>query len=246
MDLKAANIKLIAFVPPSGTLSDASAMWNQLVSQPPQTFNHVQSPHGPGTIAQGLINGYPFALTVQMGRIELTALAKEDGNPSKLPIVHEEEAVVQTGLSVIQKISLPILRLAINWESMIQCNDAEQSLDLLKKSVPLLAGVPKSATDTHFGLNVRTERGGAEINRLVKWSVGVAQFMQIQTVFGSPGALPHVLSELHFVQVTADVNTVPAPNGWPIPPSDVPTIWNAIYREAQSVITGGYDYVVRG
>lgn len=244
MDLKAANIKLIAFVPPLGAVSDASAMWTQLINQPPQTFNQLQSPNGPSTVAQGMIHGSPFALTVQMGRIELTALATEDGNPSKLPIVHNEDAVAQVALSIIQKLPFPLVRLAINWESTQQCDSAEQGLDLLKDAVPPLADVPKSATDTHFGLNVRTRRNETEINRLVKWSVGVAQFMQIQNVFGSAGSIPHVLSELHFVQVSADVNTVPAANGWPIPQSEVASLWGALYEEAKSVIAGGYQYVV--
>lgn len=244
----ARHVKLVAFTHPGIVLPDASALWNKLYGTPPQSFSHFVEPipnSPPGTMAQGALTSGQGSLSVQMGKIEFTISPFEMGDPNSLPLIRDYKACLEEGLHAISKIDFSILRVAIVIEAIAECTNSVDAKKYLAKDIQLVANLPDDAIDISFSMNRRSQIGHVLINRLARWSIGLAQFYQFQVMPGSVAAAPVAVSEHHFAQLTVDINTAPLPSALPLPTSELPKIWEGLANEARTIISNGYAYLAQ-
>ncbi|WP_295165485.1 hypothetical protein [uncultured Brevundimonas sp.] len=249
MQALAANIKFVAFTPPGPPLRDASALWTQMVGSAPQSFQTLMPPPGappiPGSIAQGALNSGQGALQVQFGRIEFTISPHDPGNPAVLPTLTSLESGLYDGLTAIKKFGQLAIRIGLMIEAYAQCESEEAANELVAADIPALSNIPTDALDLSFSINRRVKHGAIEINRIARWTTGSAQFVQFQMTPGHSAGSAYSMSQLHFAQLSADVNTVPLQGGLPLPLQEIDNLWEALAREARGVLSDGYAYVVR-
>lgn len=242
------TLRFVVFTHPGTALTDAATLWQQVFGSPPQTFQATPPlPGGPpvgGSLAQGNSAAGQVQIQVQVGRVDIV-FPPFDGHPEELPKLPSFDACLAEGLRAVSRLSLAALRIGVNIEAQQKHDTPENANAALAADIPLLKEAPKDALDLTFALNRRVQMEDIEINRLLRWSVGSAQFFQFQMAPGTGSAMPFSVTEINFVQLLVDFNTVPLPHALPLPGSRLPGLWAALAHEANLALSDGYDYLVR-
>ena len=237
------TVRFVAFTHPATALPDASAMWNQVFGSPPQTYQMTPpQPNGPpvaGSIAQGTTTAGQTQLHVQFGRVDI-AFPPSEGDPSTLPSLANLNAALAEGQKIVGRLGVSPVRLALVFEAHKNAQSISDANKMILAEVPAVNGIPDDAIDISFSINRRISSHAVEVNRLLRWSIGTAQFYQFQMVAGNNSATPFAVQELHFLQLSGDFNTVPMPNALPLPTSAVGELWSTLVEQAQNALSNGY------
>lgn len=124
--------------------------------------------------------------------------------------------------------------------NLVELTGDAQSADAALRALLPLAGLPESASDLSFQLNVRSQIGQAQtpINRLCRWQI--ASFQSFKFTIG-PEGVPSMLSPRtdFAVSLMIDVNNVPFERS--LSHNATSMLLNDLAEEVLAIKSGGYD-----
>lgn len=209
-------------------LSEAVAVdrlnwWEEAVGIPPEEI--VSRPKTGQYQAHGDFEGRRLTLQVQPGRVDWTfnAVVKSPEEEFSLALLGPLPEVTGSLLKVVNPWlpkAPPLARLAFGTTLLQPVDIVRAGYVRLQEYLRYLPIVPEKSSDFFYQINRPQLSGtieGLRINRLMKWSVQVAQRMS--TVVSGDGVETRTLGEEFACRLELDINTAPG-FGRPLPAPD--------------------------
>jgi hypothetical protein len=195
--------------------SEQVSWWDALVSVPAETV--VSRPKAAQYEAQGEFEGRRLSLQIQPGRIEwnLKPIVKavtpdEQFNVAMLGTFSEALASLSRIVSSWLPQAPALNRLAFGAIAFQPVDTGSMGNILIQKYLPGLSIDPEGSSDLFYQINrprSSTNVSGLRFNRLSKWSVQVAQ--RINLVLGGPSAVQRTIDFEAACKLEVDINTFP-------------------------------------
>lgn len=226
---RAANLQFVWFVADTAELSP-SKLFTTIAGVEPESVqsNKLPRPNNPYLgVAEAPIDALQHRLTIQPGRVDYfvqSALEGENGPP----LIAGPEKLLPALANGVRKVEIPALRLAL----VVNLLRIEASMAAASKTINSLVGNPikfEDATDISFQVNRPKSIENTQINRLLRYSVGMFQVLQFAMnpgmIQSPPPALPTFAAN-----ALGDFNTVPGETIFKA--GELKPIWDILISEA--------------
>jgi hypothetical protein len=208
------SLRVSAF-PISGATVVLPNSWKEITGNDPDEISKQPSPMQ-SSLEAGPFFGGRLSVGHQPGRIDLVLTPDQTSQPegSRLRHVGDFGLAMENVLPAARKMFRPDMvmqRLAVGAVLLHPVESVEGGYKILRSILPVAREIPETASDFYFQLNVPTTRSvtgisDIRINRLLKWSVGRLQMLNM---VGGSGVPTQMVSgaEFYVVRVEMDINT---------------------------------------
>ncbi len=207
------SMRVTAF-PGDVVAADRLSWWDDVVGFPPEAV--VSRPKAAQYQAHGDFEGRRIALQIQPGRIEWSAtpVIKAEDELSNVPTLGPFPDVIASLLKVVVPwlpMSPVLKRLAFGAVLLQPVENGLAGYVLIQKYLQTMRPDLDGASEFFYQINrprpSATQIRGLRINRLMRWSVQVAQRMTLTLGAGGPEA--RTLGEEAACRLEFDINTTP-------------------------------------
>lgn len=196
-------------------VSDSAKFFETVTGLQPSSIQHARPPQSPvpQSMLVGAIDGIQVRLHVQPGRADLyfepDVSTFEDSKT--FPALKHAKEVRNRILQCAKQASAilqNVYRLGFNAIYSEQFEDWEQAGKAFIEIIPSRTDMPV-ARDAVFQFNVRANKDGFELNRVLKWATENGQYIELVSRPGL-GGQTQVLHEAAFVTYQVDLNNIPS------------------------------------